>query len=159
MQGGSMRRLFGLIVPAVLTCAVAPPPAAQGGSVVGRVLDTAGAPLVHAMVTIEAIGARATTDEQGRYELRGVPAGAYSVRARLLGFVPQILRVTVGEGQPTQQDFTLRAQPIGLAPIDVTVGSRARHTAAEELAVPVDVFPAEVLARQGTSETSQILQQ
>ena len=154
-----MRRLFGLIVPAVLTCAVAPPLAAQGGSVVGRVLDTAGAPLVHAMVTIEAIGARATTDEQGRYELRGVPAGSYSVRARLLGFVPQVLRVTVGEGQPTQQDFTLRAQPIGLAPIDVTVGSRARHTAAEELAVPVDVFPAEVLARQGTSETSQILQQ
>ncbi|MBI4421860.1 MAG: TonB-dependent receptor, partial [Gemmatimonadetes bacterium] len=32
------------------------------------------------------------------------------------------------------------------------------HTAAEELAVPVDVFPAEVLAQQGTTETSQILQ-
>ena len=154
-----MRRLFGLVVLASLTCAVARPVAAQGGSVVGRVLDTAGAPLVRAMITIEAIGARAATDEQGRYELRGVPAGSYSVRARLLGFVPQVLRVTVGEGQPTQQDFTLRAQPIGLAPIDVTVGSRARHTAAEELAVPVDVFPAEVLARQGTSETSQILQQ
>ncbi|HSD31475.1 MAG TPA: TonB-dependent receptor [Gemmatimonadales bacterium] len=154
-----MRRLFGLIVPAVLTCAVARPVAAQGGSVVGRVLDTAGAPLAHAMVTIEAVGARASTDEQGRYELRGVPAGTYSVRARLLGFVPQVLRVTVGEGQATQQDFALRAQPIGLAPVDVTVGSRARHTAAEELAVPVDVFPAEVLARQGTRETSQMLQQ
>jgi len=38
------------------------------------------------------------------------------------------------------------------------VGSRARHTAAEELAVPVDVFSAEQLAQQGTSETSQILQ-
>jgi iron complex outermembrane receptor protein len=40
----------------------------------------------------------------------------------------------------------------------VVVGSRAWHTTAEELAVPVDVYPAEALAQQGTSETSQILQ-
>ena len=45
-----------------------------------------------------------------------------------------------------------------LAPIDVVVGSRARHTAAEELAVPVDIFPAEQLAQQGSTETSVILQ-
>ena len=40
----------------------------------------------------------------------------------------------------------------------MVVGSRARHTAAEELAVPVDVFPAEQLAQQGSTETSVILQ-
>jgi iron complex outermembrane receptor protein len=38
------------------------------------------------------------------------------------------------------------------------VGSRARHTAEEELAVPVDIFPAEELQRQGSTETSVILQ-
>ncbi|HEV8264835.1 MAG TPA: TonB-dependent receptor, partial [Gemmatimonadales bacterium] len=76
----------------------------------------------------------------------------------LLGYVAQTARVTVGEGGAVQQDFTLAVQPISLSPVDVTVGSRARHTAAEELAVPVDVFPAEVLAAQGTTETSQILQ-
>ena len=38
------------------------------------------------------------------------------------------------------------------------VGSRARHTAAEQLAVPVDVFSSEDIAQQGTNETSQILQ-
>ena len=154
-----MRRLAGWIAFAVLTYAAGRPLAGQGGIVSGRVLDSTGAPLPRALVSIEAIGARATTDEQGRYELRGVPAGTYSLRVRLLGYVPQLLRVAVGEGQTAQQDVTLRAQPIGLAPIDVTVGSRARHTAAEELAVPVDVFPAELLARQGTSETSQMLQQ
>ena len=47
---------------------------------------------------------------------------------------------------------------VQLAPIDVVVGSRARHTAAEELAVPVDIFPAEQLAQQGSTETSIILQ-
>ncbi|HEU5261804.1 MAG TPA: TonB-dependent receptor, partial [Gemmatimonadales bacterium] len=102
--------------------------------------------------------ARATTNDQGDYELRAVPAGTYTVRARLLGYVPQTTRVAVGEGQVARQDFTLGTQPIGLAPVDVIVGTRARHTAADELAVPVDVFTAEQLAQQGTTETSQILQ-
>src|SRR5213080_2809054 len=69
------------------------------------------------------------------------------------------MRVTVSGAQPTRQDFTLRGQPIELAPVNVTVGSRARHTAAEELPVPVDVFTAEDIKRTGTTETSQILQQ
>ncbi len=67
--------------------------------------------------------------------------------------------MTVSDQAPTRHDFSLRAQAIGLAPVDVVVGARARHTAAEELAVPVDVFTAEDIKRTGTTETSQILQQ
>src|SRR5882762_3527631 len=37
-----------------------------------------------------------------------------------------------------EQNCAMAVQPIALSPVDVTVGSRARHTAAEELAVPVD---------------------
>ncbi len=106
-----------------------------------------------------AVGATATTNDKGDYEIRGVPAGTYTVRARLLGYVAQTVRVTVSDQAPTRHDFSLRAQAIGLAPVDVVVGSRARHTAAEELAVPVDVFTAEDIKRTGTTETSQILQQ
>jgi iron complex outermembrane receptor protein len=131
--------------------------AAQGGSIRGRVADPAGAPLARAQVAVEGTGLRATSDEQGRYDVRGVATGTYTVRVRLLGYVPQSARVTVAQ-VPVVQDFTLAAQPISLSPVDVTVGSRARHTAAEELAVPVDVFTAEVIAMQGTNETSQILQ-
>jgi outer membrane receptor protein involved in Fe transport len=65
--------------------------------------------------------------------------------------------VTVADS-PVEQNFTLAEQAISLSPVDVVVGSRARHTAAEELAVPVDVFTAEEIAQQGTNETSQILQ-
>jgi iron complex outermembrane recepter protein len=132
--------------------------AAQGATIRGRVADAAGAPLARALVAAEGAGLRATSDQQGQYEIRGVPAGSYTLRARLLGYVPQTARVTVGEGATAQQDFALAAQAISLSPVDVVVGSRARHTAAEELAVPVDVFTAEMLAQQGTSETSQILQ-
>ena len=132
--------------------------AAQGGIIRGHVADSAGAALARVAVTVEAIGATATTNDRGDYEIRGVPAGTHTVRARLLGYVAQTVRVTVSDQAPTRQDFSLRAQAIGLAPVDVVVGSRARHTAAEELAVPVDVFTAEDIKRQPTTETSQILQ-
>src|SRR5882672_2196704 len=130
---------------------------AQGG-IRGRVTDAAGAALPRTQVSVEGTGLRATSDEQGRYDIRGVGAGTYTVRARLLGYVPQSTRVTVGAAGSAEQNFSMAAQPIALAPVDVVVGSRARHTAAEELAVPVDVFSAEQMAQQGTSETSQILQ-
>jgi iron complex outermembrane receptor protein len=132
--------------------------AAQGGSLRGRVADAAGAPLPRAQVSVEGTGLRATSDEQGRYDIRGIGAGSYTVRVRLLGYVPQSVRVAVTEGAAAVQNFAMAVQPIALSPVDVTVGSRARHTAAEELAVPVDVFTAEQMAQQGTTETGQILQ-
>jgi len=122
---------------------------AQGGTIRGRVADAQGAPLARASVSVDAIGARTTTDEQGSYELRGVSAGTYTVRVRLLGYVPQSVQVAVSGTQPTRQDFSLVVQPIALAPVDVTVGSRARHAAANELAVPVDVFGADDIRRFG----------
>src|SRR5437870_5279529 len=155
-----MGRLVGVIACVVLMLiATSGRLAAQGGTVRGRVADTTGAPLGRVSVSIEAIGARAATNEKGEYEIRGVPAGTHAVRARLLGYVPQIVRVTVSEAQPARQDFALHTQPIGLAPVDVVVGSRARHAASDELAVPVDVFTSEQIQQQGTTETSQILQQ
>src|SRR6266496_3803962 len=116
-----------------------------------------GLALPRATISAEAAGLRATSDEQGRYEIRGVAAGTYTLRVRLLGYVPQSVKLTVGQSAVTQ-DFRLAEQAISLSPVDVTVGSRARHTAAEQLAVPVDVFTAEDLTKQGVTETSQILQ-
>src|SRR5947207_1173946 len=130
---------------------------AQNGSIRGRVTDATGAPLSRATISAEAAGVRATSDEQGRYEIRGVAAGTYTVRVRLLGYVPQSVKVTVGKSAVTQ-DFRLAEQAISLSPVDVVVGSRARHTAAEQLAVPVDIFTAEDLTKQGVTETGQILQ-
>jgi iron complex outermembrane receptor protein len=138
-----------LLVPAVL--------AAQGGTLRGRVTDPAGAPLPHATVVVEGTALSAVTNAQGEYQI-AVSSGSHTVRVRLLGYVPQSINVTVAAGQDVRQDIRLEAQPIALSPVDVVVGSRARHTAAEELAVPVDVFPAAQIAQQGTTETSQILQ-
>src|SRR5437867_5941829 len=140
---------FLFILPAVLL--------AQNGVVRGRIADAAGAPLARAIVSAEGSGLHATSDEQGRYEIRGLSSGAYLLRVRLLGYQPRTARVVVDQAAVTQ-DFVLTEQPISLSPVDVVVGSRARHTAAEQLAVPVDVFTSEDMSKQGVVETGQILQ-
>jgi iron complex outermembrane receptor protein len=131
---------------------------AQAGSIRGTVSDSAGNPLGNASISVEGTGLRASTAASGEYEVRGISPGSYTVRVRLVGFVPGELAVTVGPGEAAKGDVTLSRSAVQLAPIDVVVGSRARHTAAEELAVPVDVFPAEQLQQQGSNETSIILQ-
>ena len=131
---------------------------AQSGTIRGTVSDSSGSALPNASITVDGTGLRATSGTGGEYEIRGVPSGQRTVRARLVGFQAGSATVAVREGDATRQDFTLARSTVQLAPIDVVIGSRGRHTASEELAVPVDVFPAEQLQQQGSSETSVILQ-
>jgi iron complex outermembrane receptor protein len=151
-----MRRASVLAAFAML-CLFAAPLHAQSGTIRGKVADSTGAALARATVSVEGTALHVQSDEQGQYQLTGVPAGARTVSARLIGYQPQSAVVTVGSG-PVTHDFTLVAQAVSLAGIDVVVGSRARHAAADELAVPVDVYQAEDLAHQGTTETAGILQ-
>src|SRR2546430_2720575 len=103
-KGGFMRRVASVIACAVVVLLVLPSRlAAQGGTVWGRVADTTGALLARATVSVEATGGRTTSNNQGDYEIRGVPAGTHTVRVKLLGYVPQTVRIAVSEGQTVQQ--------------------------------------------------------
>ncbi len=150
------RGSFGIAL-GLLTFVLSAPLAAQGGTLAGRVTDTAGVALANVTIAVEGTTFRVVSGPQGRYALRGVPAGPQTLRARLIGYVPATAAVTVAPGGETTHDFVLTPTPVRLAPIDVVVGSRARHTAAEELAVPVDIYTAAQLAEQGSTETGQIL--
>ena len=155
-----MRGVLKLAVWSMAIVALFPAAAvAQGGTIRGRVADTSGTPVADALVWVEATALRAMSNATGEYVIAAVPAGPVTVRVRRIGFVDiaPAARVTVIAGQTAQQDFTLRSVANTLAPI--VVGSRATHTAADELAVPVDVFTPEMIRSQGTTETAQILAQ
>jgi iron complex outermembrane receptor protein len=139
-----------LVLPSVLP--------AQSGSVQGTVRDSSGAAISNANITIDGTSLRTSTDSRGAYVLRGIPSGPRILRARAIGYSPRAVTLQIG-GTTLTQDFILAPVPVMLAPVDVVVGSRARHTAAEELAVPVDVISTEQIARVATTETSQILQE
>ena len=121
----------------LLLSTIAVPLAAQSGTVRGTVSDSSGAGLANATVSVEGTDLRSTTGGGGTYEIKGVPAGAHTLRVRLIGYEAATAPVTVPAGDVVQQDFTLARSTVQLAPINVVVGSRAQHTAAEELAVPV----------------------
>ena len=140
-----------------LFCFTGAPLLAQSGSLRGKVSDTTGTVLPNATILVEGTGLRAISNSRGNYEVRGIRAGTYTVRIRLIGYTSQSQVVNIEAGGTAEQDFTLQRPVVQLAAIDVVVGSRARHTAAEELAVPVDQYTSEEITQQGTTETGLIL--
>jgi iron complex outermembrane recepter protein len=158
MEAFVIKHLVRAMAYTLVTGGLAAPLAAQTGAIRGTVADSGGSALPNASVTVEGTELRTTSGSQGDYEIRGVPAGQRTVRVRLIGYQAATAAVSVPAGGEVRQDFTLGRSAVQLAPIDVVIGSRARHTASEELAVPVDVFPAEELQQQGSTETSIILQ-
>lgn len=152
-----VQRYAWFVASAVLLIAPWQVAAGQTGSVQGRVSDSTGAAIVGALLIVEGTGVRAASSANGRYSLGGVPAGQRVVRVRALGFGQESFPVTVTAGRSTTLDIVMARSAQQLAPITVVTGSRARHTAAEELAVPVDVFSVEELKATGTTETTQIV--
>ena len=110
-----------------------------------------------ALITLDQGGLRTTSDSRGRYSLAGVQAGRRIMQIRSLGYAPESLIVNAVAGQVVTADVRLRRSAYQLVPVQTLVGSRAKHAAAEELAVPVDVYTVEELRRTGSTETTQIL--
>src|SRR3954471_24564440 len=155
--GPVLRHVVRSMAFSLLVAGLASPLAAQNGTIRGSISDSSGTPLANASISVDGINLRATSGSQGTYELRGVPAGQRTVRVRLIGYQAASADVNVVATDAVRRDFTLGRNPVQLAPIDVVVGSRARHSTAEELAVPVDVYTAQDIQEQGTTETSQVL--
>src|SRR5262245_19740027 len=159
MMGLSIKlaRAAALAAALVLLCGLHPA-MAQTGTVSGTVTDNAGAALADADVRVEGTFLHAASDASGRFTIAGVPPGERTLRVLLLGYRASTKMVTVTAGGTVQADVSLERTPIPLETMEVVVGSRARHTAADELAVPVDVYEGPELKRQGTSETGAVLQ-
>src|SRR5439155_1318672 len=121
----------------------------------GTVVATeSGAPLVGASVVVVGTARSVLTNEKGQYHL-SVPAGAHSVRARLIGYEAAEERVVVPAGQTVTVDFKLTATPLSLNEI-VVVGARTSRTAVET-PVPVDVITSQEVQETGHTEVNQIL--
>src|SRR5437879_2872453 len=134
-----------------------PPPSGDiGGSVVD---STNGTPLPGGEVRVTRAGATVaitTTDAFGRYVIHNLPAGAYAVEVRYLGYRAETREVTVqGEDQRAAADFRLVAIPLNLSAVEVT--------AAVPLAVDTrtgnQIFKQNDYHGAPTNTTSQILQQ
>src|SRR3989441_2730811 len=120
VRGDVMRPVRGIITSLLAVLWAAPLCAQQPtGTIRGRVTDAATQqPLVTVSVTV---GSRtALTQADGRFVLTGVPAGADTVRARMLGYGPVRQGITVVAGDAVVVDFALTAHAVGLSEVVVT---------------------------------------
>jgi hypothetical protein len=88
-----------------------PAPGVPAGHIVGRVSDPSGAVLPGATISVAPSGQSAVTDSAGQYVLSGIPSGAVTISASLLGFATQVATFQFDQ-QPRQADFTLRVAPL-----------------------------------------------
>lgn len=88
---------------------------AQGtGTIAGTVADSAGVPIASVRVTIDNATRATVTAANGAYTLTGMPAGSYTVRARLIGYREHEQTVTVTAGQTATVDFRLARTAVQL---------------------------------------------
>ncbi len=103
----------------LLAAALAAAPVAPPHTLSGTVADTAGLPLAQVRVTVQEAQRTTTTDAEGRYTLPALPGGTYLVSFALVGYAPQLRRVTIGQTDVTL-DVVLRPTLIELPELQVT---------------------------------------
>ena len=99
-----------------------PPPARAGttGKLVGRVVDERKQPLAGVNIRLEGLRLGAASDESGNYFIIGIPAGAYTVRANLLGQAPYLAEnVQISPDFTTTVNVTMRTEAVQLAEVRV----------------------------------------
>ncbi len=106
---------------------------AAQASVAGTVRDAeSGATLAGAVVTLTDLDRATTTDPDGRYLLRGVPAGPHHVTIRFIGYAPRSLHALVPREGRLEINVALQPAPVRLQPVDVHATTIGRGTAGSD---------------------------
>jgi TonB-linked SusC/RagA family outer membrane protein len=98
------------------------------GTVSGRITDAGtGQPVQEARVFVVGTNLYATSNTEGRYTVRNVPAGNAEVRVLRVGYTEQKRPVTVNATQPTTLDFALAAAVVKLQEVVTTATGETRR--------------------------------
>lgn len=141
-----------LLIPLVLA-------AQNTATISGTITDDSDQPLAGANVLLIESSQGAAANAEGEYQIENIQPGTYTIRVTFVGYRTISDEITLSAGQTVSRDFTMEASAYMGEAVVVTVGSRAGRTAADELAVPVDVYSAGDLEKAGTSEVGLMLQQ
>jgi outer membrane receptor protein involved in Fe transport len=147
-------------LPAQTPAPAAPRPAADraaAGSVEGRVTTPAGAPLADVMVLLQAAGGAprgALTDEAGRFAIRGVPEGRYTLVARRVGLGEQRRDVAVA-GTAVRLQLALAEQAAVVAPVVVSATRETQRRA--EASATIDVLDGAEVRLARAAHPAQLL--
>ena len=117
---------------AVLSLLASPLPAAETGSISGRVLNqTTNRYVKQARVSLKGTALQTFTDEAGAYLLSGIPAGPATIVVTFTELAPREEQVVVVAGRRTEVNLTLA--PTGVVRLDEFRVNAARELDAESI--------------------------
>lgn len=105
---------------------------AQRNSLRGTVLDTSGAPIPRADVSIAAARQLVQTDDQGRFFVSRIPDGNLEVMVRRLGYEPQTVHRVFGGEMTDSVTIVLSQQVAILSGVEVTANQKRLREGIED---------------------------
>ncbi|MGI9628111.1 MAG: TonB-dependent receptor, partial [Longimicrobiales bacterium] len=128
------------------------------GAVEGRVVHTDdGSPVPEVVVSVQGLWMSSPTDQQGRFALPEVPAGARTLVLSWAGYLPQTYDVEVAAGQTVTLEMTVAPTPIPLGELRVVGASRQPERVVDAPAAVNIVNPVNVRDGALTSQIPQSL--
>jgi iron complex outermembrane receptor protein len=97
----------------------------------GQITTSDGQPAAFVNVVLKGTSRGSTTDEQGQYTLKNIPAGNATLVVSLVGFEPTEQTVDVKAGEPTTANITLTETARQLEEVIVTSGRLNRFSRRE----------------------------
>lgn len=133
------RLLVSLLVLCLVTAMAASAQQDGTGTVTGVVTDSArGTPLPGSNVQLSELGRGTSTDRNGRFRLKGIPAGDHTLRITYIGRTPDSRTITVEADKTTQVDVVLTRKATGMGEVTVSaspiVGSQEAALARQKAA-------------------------
>lgn len=123
------------------------------GAIKGKLSDESGAPLMYATVQVEGSSRGAVADIDGRYEISGLPAGSYKLKASLIGY--EAVRQTVEvKNAAVVVDFTLKRDVLSLK--DVVVTGVTNKVSKLESSVSMTTINTATITNQNPSNTAEL---
>jgi len=93
----------------------------QEGTIRGMVRDrVTGEPMPGVNVVVPVLKTGSATDEDGTYEISGIPSGEHQVTARFVGYETVTKRIEVGEGETVTLNFVLTPAEMKMDEVVVT---------------------------------------
>jgi outer membrane receptor protein involved in Fe transport len=129
---------------------------AQGtGSIEGHVYDQmTQEPLVGTNIQIEGSLIGATTDLDGAYSLEGIEEGSYKLKVSFIGYLTEVVDVTVKDGETTTVDFQLSPDLLSLDQVVVT--GVVNPKSALESSVAVTSLKPKSIEKFGAKTTAEV---
>jgi iron complex outermembrane receptor protein len=150
---------FGFILGFSLLRAVSTPALAQTsgtGVVSGTVIYASnGTPLHNVTVTLLPIKLAAETDENGKYAINNVPAGAYTLLAHFEGFPDVTQKVTVTAGGAATLDVEMQISGVRE---QVTVTATGNEQSTFDAVESVTTIASTQILEQSTTSLGEVLE-